>query len=67
MSVTNFFFVEKTVKRKEDMLNAYQKAVAAKHMVLPTYIGSRKILKGNLNEKDEMNGFFFFSRIFCPI
>ena len=29
----------------------YQRAVAAKHMVLPTYIGSRRTLKGNLIDK----------------
>ena len=41
-------FVE--LRSKKDM-STYQRAVAAKHMVLPTYIGSRRTLKGNLIDK----------------
>jgi hypothetical protein len=34
--------------KKKYLWWAYQRAVAAKHIVLPTYMGSRRTLKGNL-------------------
>lgn len=35
-------------EKREGPYGTYQSAPAAKHMVLPTYIGSRRTLNGNL-------------------
>ena len=46
LKIVNFF-----AKKMREEGVAYHKAPAAKHIVLPTYIGSLRTLKGNLHRK----------------